>query len=100
MGSVWAGRHLSLDTPVAIKFMDEALASSEPARVRFEREARAAARLRSPHVVQIIDFGVDEGVPFIVLELLEGEDLRSRLDRVGRLSLRETSMWKSPPTTA
>ena len=91
MGSVWAGRHLALDTPVAIKFFAEALASSDAARLRFEREARAAARLRSPHVVQIIDFGLEAGAPYIVLELLDGEDLRARLDRVGLLSLRETA---------
>jgi len=91
MGSVWVGRHLALETPVAIKLMDETLASSEAARIRFEREARAAARLRSPHVVQILDYGVDAGAPYIVLELLDGEDLRTRLQRVRRLSLRETS---------
>src|SRR5215475_9727067 len=48
---------------------------------RFKREARAAAGLRSPHVVQILDYGVDAetGAPFITMELLEGESLRERL---------------------
>jgi serine/threonine-protein kinase len=59
-------------------------------RMRFEREAIAAARLRSPNVVTVIDHGVWEGVPYIAMELLEGEDLSVRLRRVGCLSPRET----------
>jgi eukaryotic-like serine/threonine-protein kinase len=55
------------------------------------REAQAAASLRSPHVVQILDHGVDEGVPFIVMELLDGESLASRLERVQRLSPADTA---------
>ncbi|EYF08745.1 serine/threonine protein kinase [Chondromyces apiculatus] len=87
MGTVWSGRHLRLDMPVAIKFM-EASATEEPeARQRFEREARAAAQIRSPHVVQVLDHGVDEhDAPYIVMELLEGEDLGGRLRRLGRMT--------------
>ena len=81
MGSVWAGRHLTLDVPIAVKLMKQTIAASQPARARFEREARAAAQLRSPHVVQILDYGVDAGTPYMVLELLTGEDLRARLER-------------------
>ena len=57
------------------------------------KEARAAAALRSPHVVQVLDVGRDDatGSPFIVMEHLEGESLADRLDRRGRLSLAETS---------
>jgi serine/threonine-protein kinase len=105
MGSVWAGTHLALDTPVAIKFMTwtapqvEASASREPEgeedpverRTRFEREAKAAAQIRSANVVQVFDYGVDRGVPFIVMELLEGEDLHKRLQREGRLSPEATA---------
>ncbi len=90
-GAVWVADHLALNTPVAVKLIDPELAKREDARERFKREATAAAQLRSAHVVQILDHGIDEGHPFIVMELLDGEDLFERLDKRGRLSLRETS---------
>ncbi|WP_437716534.1 protein kinase [Sorangium sp. So ce448] len=89
MGSVWVAHHLQLGTPVAVKFMDPAYASSPAFRTRFEREARAAAQLRTPHVVKVQDFGIHEGVPYLVMELLQGEDLNARLLRRGRLPLLE-----------
>ncbi len=91
MGSVWEAWHLSLRCPVAVKLMAPSIAASPTALQRFLREARAAAGLRSPHVVQILDHGVDHGLPYIVMEMLEGEALAERLARVGRLSPRETS---------
>jgi len=90
MGSVWLAHHLSLDVPCAVKFVDEKLASPALLR-RFEAEARAAARLKGPHVVQILDHGVWEGTPYIAMELLEGEDLAARLHGTSRLSLGETA---------
>ncbi|HRI71181.1 MAG TPA: protein kinase, partial [Polyangium sp.] len=90
-GAVWIADHLALNTHVAVKLIDPELAKREDARERFKREATAAAQLRSAHVVQILDHGIDEGQPFIVMELLEGEDLFERLDKRDRLSLRETS---------
>jgi serine/threonine-protein kinase len=106
MGSVWVATHLALGTPVAIKFMDAAriagqrtaLGSDDGAQgqsteaethARFEREARAAARLRSSNIVQVLDYGVDGALPYLVMELLEGEDLGARLAREGRLSIEE-----------
>jgi serine/threonine-protein kinase len=86
MGSVWAGVHTTLGTRVAVKFIDIQHAASREARQRFENEARAAASLRSKHVVEVYDHGVTEdGRPFIVMEFLDGEPLDRRLDRVGRL---------------
>ncbi len=85
MGSVWRARHLALDTPCAVKFIEEHLGTDPELRARFEREAKAAALLRSPNVVQVLDHGVWGGVPFIVMELLEGEDLAARLAARGRL---------------
>ncbi len=89
MGSVWEGNHLALHTTVAVKFVLAELGENEEAVARFEREATAAARIKSPHVVQVLDHGLTEndGVPYIVMELLEGEDLEARLDREPRLPL-------------
>jgi len=81
MGSVWAAEHQALRSKVAVKLIDPIFAGRPKAVKRFEQEARAAASLRSPHVVQVIDFGVDEGNPYLVMELLEGESLVARLAR-------------------
>ena len=87
MGSVWQAMHLGLDTPCAVKFIEGELANVAEAHARFEREAKAAAQLRSPNVVQIFDHGVWQGRPYIAMELLEGEDLGKRLAKSGgRLS--------------
>ncbi len=89
--SVWIAEHLALTTTVAVKLIDPELAKKESARERFRREATAAAQLRSAHVVQILDHGIEGDQPFIVMELLDGEDLFERLTHRTRISLRETS---------
>jgi serine/threonine-protein kinase len=89
--SVWVAEHLALSNEVAVKLIDPALAQKEDMRERFRREATAAAQLRSAHVVQILDHGIDGDQPFIVMELLEGEDLYDRLRHRGRLTPYETS---------
>jgi len=92
MGSVWEGTHVTLGTHVAVKFIDSEYAESPEARNRFDNEARAAAKLRSKHVVEVYDHGVtDDGRPFIVMEYLRGEPLDKRLDRVQRLPAKETA---------
>jgi len=91
MGSVWRARHRQLESAVALKLMSPAIASQPEALNRFLREARAAARLSSMHVVKVFDFGVDGETPFIAMELLQGESLRQRLDR-GPLSPAST-LW-------
>ena len=88
---VWVAEHLALGSQVAVKLIDPELAKQDDARERFRREATAAAKLRSAHVVQILDHGIEGDQPFIVMELLEGEDLFSRLDREGELNLPEVS---------
>jgi serine/threonine protein kinase len=90
MGAVWVGEHLELKSAVAVKFIDQHLAEDERAKKRFRLEAQAAAALRSPHVVQVFDYGIDEGEPFIVMELLEGETLATRMQRSGQLSIEDT----------
>ncbi|WP_437573697.1 serine/threonine-protein kinase [Sorangium sp. So ce887] len=91
MGSVWVARHVQLGAPVAIKFMDPEHAASPEFRARFYREARTAANLESPHVVSVQDYGIQGTVPYLVMELLRGEDLSRRLRRVRRLSVAEAA---------
>src|SRR5215475_1761457 len=89
MGSVWRARHLDLEIDVAVKLIAEELVRTERAKARFQREARAAAQLKSPFVVRIFDYGLDDGTPYIVMELLEGEDLAARLETRRRILLEE-----------
>jgi serine/threonine-protein kinase len=85
MGSVWRAEHIELATQAAVKLIDEDFAQSPEALTRFRREAQAAASLRSVHVVQILDYGIDGDTPYIAMELLDGESLAARLTRSGRL---------------
>jgi serine/threonine protein kinase len=85
-GTIWRAEQLVLGATVAIKLIDMAIARQPGALERFLREAQAAATLRSPHVVQVLDYGVDGDQPFIAMELLEGETLAQRIHRLGRLA--------------
>ena len=90
MGSVWLADHLGLQSQVAVKFMSPAVADDETSIQRFRQEAKAAAEIRSPHVVQVFDHGTtDDGQLFIVMEFLEGESLGRRIRRAGPLAPRE-----------
>jgi eukaryotic-like serine/threonine-protein kinase len=88
MGSVWAAHDHTLGCEVALKFIHPSHAAYSDALARFAAEARAAAVLaaETDYVVRIFDFGVDDGIPFIAMELLRGEDLGARLARCGRLA--------------
>jgi len=84
MGTVWSGQHIGLGTRVAIKFIRPQFAERADARRRFEIEARAAATVDSKHAVKVYDYGVtDDGLPYIVMEYLEGESLSEALIRRG-----------------
>jgi serine/threonine-protein kinase len=88
-GRVWRVRNATLATDVAVKFFAFEGAQQSEARERFEREARAAAKIKSPHIMQSFDQGVlEDGTPYIVMELLEGETLRARMERKGVLEMR------------
>jgi serine/threonine-protein kinase len=92
MGEVWRAEHVSLGTPLAVKLVDTAKQEDAAEMLaRFQTEARAAAQLRSPHVVQILDHGAEGRVAFIAMELLEGESLEERLAGRGRLLPAETA---------
>jgi len=75
MGVVYRGVRLKLDRAVAIKVMHHALPDDGDARKRFELEARLMARLEHPHCVSIIDYGVHQGKPYVVMQLVSGRDL-------------------------
>jgi eukaryotic-like serine/threonine-protein kinase len=87
MGSLWIAFDRRLRRKVAIKFINSMSAPLDEASLRFEREAQAAAQIRSPHVIQTYDYGIDRGHAYIVMELLEGEDLGARLLREKRLPI-------------
>jgi len=84
MGFIWEVEHIGLGRRCALKIMRQDQVS-EGNMVRFLREARISAQLDHPHAVAVYDSGVHEGVPYIVMEYLEGETLADRLEREGQL---------------
>jgi serine/threonine-protein kinase len=87
MGSVYRAEHEAIGRTVAVKVLHPEHCNSPAERERFRREARVAVRLRSPYVVETLDFGEDaEGRLFLVMELLEGEPVRAVLAREGHLA--------------
>jgi serine/threonine protein kinase len=79
MGEVWRARDTRLKREVAVKVLPSSYAANSERLRRFEQEAQAASALNHPNILSIYDIGTDEGAPYIVSELLEGETLRSRL---------------------
>src|SRR5882724_6223144 len=76
MGVVVAAHHLILDETVAVKFLLPETLSNVEAVARFEREARAAVKIKSEHVARVTDVGaLETGAPYMVMELLRGQDL-------------------------
>ncbi|MFD9489769.1 serine/threonine-protein kinase [Streptomyces sp. NPDC059991] len=84
MGEVWEALDTALGRRVALKMIRSGLAGHEM-RTRFEREAHALARIAHPNTVVVHDVGLDHEAPFLVMELLEGVDLRTLIDAEGRL---------------
>jgi eukaryotic-like serine/threonine-protein kinase len=91
MGQVWRAEHVTLGTPVAVKLIDLA-AQRDPreAMYRFLQEAWAAAKIQSPHIVQILDHGIEGRIAYMAMEMLEGESLATRLGRQRSLTPSET----------
>ncbi|MFO0681480.1 MAG: protein kinase [Sandaracinus sp.] len=86
MGSVWQGSHALTGRKLAIKVLDERFLSNLNVVQRFGREARAASAIRHEGIVEVLDLDqTEEGVPFLVMEFLEGELLSRRIDRRGKL---------------
>jgi serine/threonine-protein kinase len=92
MSTVYKAFDLTLERPVAIKLMHREIASDSDQLERFRREARAVARLSHPHIVGVIDAGEEHeppARPYIVFEYVEGETLKERIRRMGRLPIDE-----------
>lgn len=86
---VFEAEHVRLGKRFAVKLLRPELDTNRRTAQRFRREARAIARLKSEHIVSVVDCGeLDDGTPYLVMELLEGEDLRSLLSREGTLPAR------------
>ena len=94
MGSVWVAEHAMLGRPVAVKILDSTAKKDATAVQRFLREAQTAARLRSDHIVDVLDVGLfEDGTPYLVMELLEGETLAARIKGLGRLTQHEAASF-------
>jgi serine/threonine-protein kinase len=89
MGVVLKAFDSHLHRIVAIKVMTSALATSASARQRFHREARAAAAVRNEHVIDIHAVGEENGLPYLVMELVAGRSLQERIDQTGPMQLKE-----------
>ncbi|MDP6947210.1 MAG: serine/threonine-protein kinase, partial [Myxococcota bacterium] len=88
MGSVYEASHQRLGKRFAVKVLSPDVAGSAEALARFRQEALVTSALGNPNIVEVFDFNhMEDGTPYIVMEYLRGEDLASRLQRVGRLPL-------------
>ncbi len=90
MSTVYRAFDTVLERQVAVKLMHRDIAGHADQLERFRREARAVAQLNHPHIVQVIDAGEDDGMPYIVFEYVEGETLKDRIRRFGRLEVPES----------
>src|SRR5438105_8378851 len=88
MGVILAGRHLQLDQRIAMKVLRDSALQEPEIVTRFQREARAAAKIQSEHVARVIDVGaLDNGAPFMVMEYLKGTDLSNLVRAQGPLPI-------------
>jgi hypothetical protein len=94
MGFVVAAWHLELDQPVALKLLNPDVFEQGEAATRFRREVRAAARIKSEHVCRVIDVGsLEHGAPYMVMELLDGNNLEEELQQRGPLPVSEAVLY-------
>jgi eukaryotic-like serine/threonine-protein kinase len=93
MSTVYLARDETLERWVAVKVMHREMSDQPDQLERFRREARAVAQLSHPNVVAVIDAGEDGGYPYIVFEYVEGETLKQRIERLGRLPVDEAAAY-------
>ena len=91
MGKVYKATHIYMDHAVAIKILDPKLSSNETALKRFRQEAQASVSITHPNIVAVTDFGVtkDAGIAYLVMEFLEGMELRERIHQLKQLDFKE-----------
>src|SRR4051812_13175401 len=100
MSTVYRAFDTTLERVVAVKLMHREIASDSDQLERFRREARAVAQFSHPHIVGVIDAGEDDGRPYIVFEYVEGETLKDRIRRAGRLPVDESLAYAIEITRA
>lgn len=100
MAEVYKAYQLKLERYVAIKVMHAFLADEMEFLGRFEREAKNVAALRHPHIVQLYDFDIQEGQPYMVMEFVEGPTLKTYLQMAGRPGLALEELWRIGKQTA
>jgi len=92
MGSVYLGRHKTLDIPLAVKVLPKHIDLKDPEySQRFSREAKIAARLRHPNMVQVHDYGAESGFYYIIMDYVEGPTCSEEVQRLGRLEWRRAA---------
>ena len=102
MGIVYLAEHVTIERKVAIKLLRSELMSNGDATTRFLNEARVASTIRHPNIIEVFDTGVlsPEGVPYIVMDVLQGEPLDDRLARVKRLEVPLALRWANETALA
>ena len=94
MGEVYLARDTRLDRTVAVKILPEHLSSNPEAKLRFEREARAISSLNHPHICTLHDVGTQDGIAYLVMEHVQGENLDARLKK-GALPVKQALEYLS-----
>ncbi len=89
MGAIYKARHRESGQIVAIKIMPKHMAGNPVLLRRFEQEFRAASQLDHPNIVRGYDFGAVNGMPYLVMEFVEGESLGTRLEREGKMPVND-----------
>jgi len=102
MGAVYEVEHLGTERRRALKIIHPHLVASDELRQRFQQEAKVAGQIKSKYVVDVFDTGIDPatGMPFLVMELLRGQDLGQRLKKVGRFAPEEALRYLRQTATA
>ncbi|RME87624.1 MAG: hypothetical protein D6785_01755, partial [Planctomycetota bacterium] len=89
MGAVYLGENLKLGRKEAIKVLSGEGAANAEQLMRFQREARAAGTLDSPHIVRVYNIGEDQGIPYISMEFVEGESIQDKINRDKKIEIKE-----------
>src|SRR5213080_4694471 len=91
MGAIYKGRQRATGQTVAVKVMPRQTAGNQVLLRRFEQEFRAASQLDHPNIIRGIDFGNVNGMPYLVMEFVDGESIGARLEREGRMPVAEAT---------